>query len=93
MNWVKIKRSDNIPIEDFLVTDGNGIALKHHMSPNKVFLGDQSVTIETATHYILLSDIPLPEEKTDNNSEDFCDCPNSIVPECSRYCNSRKGNT
>jgi hypothetical protein len=62
MNWVKIKRSDNIPIEDFLVTDGKGIALKHNTLVNKAFSGDPSVTIETATHYILLSDIPLPEE-------------------------------
>jgi len=61
MKWIKIDRSQRIPEDNFLVTDGKNIAMKHNMSDRQRFLGE--VTIQTATHYILLSDVPLPKKE------------------------------
>jgi hypothetical protein len=61
MNWIKINKADKIPAEEFLVTDGNKIDIKiNSHSINRFALG--RIKVENATHYILLSDIPLPNQ-------------------------------
>lgn len=60
MKWIKIIKSDRIPQEEFLVTDGKQIDIKINSYPTRKFVRDLFKP-EDAIYYMLFDEIPLPQ--------------------------------
>lgn len=88
MNWIKIIKTDRIPSKEFLVTDGKDIDIKLNAEIMNTFVR-RKIKVQDATHYMLLSDIPLPQFNSEkcfkNCSRSMCDF-NSLCVACENNC-------
>lgn len=64
MNWRKIYKNESLPKDEIIYTDGRRItAIGKDIYGRPLAMGDNA-SIEQATHYILLRELPLPWQKT-----------------------------
>jgi hypothetical protein len=62
MEWIKIDKRARIPKEQFLVTDGNQIDCRLHPKHLYGHFDLGLFEVKEATHYMLISDIKLPDQ-------------------------------
>lgn len=61
MNWRKINKNECLPSEPLIYTDGKRItAVGKDIYGKKLSMGDNA-SLDQATHYILLRDLPKPK--------------------------------
>ncbi len=63
MNWRKINKDERITNDDILYTNGKTISARGKDIYNKSTYMGHNISLEQATHYILLRELPLPWQK------------------------------
>ena len=61
MNWKKIDKTEKMPSEPFIYTDGKRITVagKDIYGLKNLYIGDNA-SLDQATHYVILRDLPMP---------------------------------
>lgn len=63
MNWRKIYKNESIPNDEIVYTNGRSITvIGKDIYGKKVCIGD-NISLEQATHYMLLREITVPRQK------------------------------